>query len=238
MTTQEYNQELGALRSNMSLTIHSQYAHKLWNGRPVIKEGRDVVKPQILSMPICLAKLSQIQKDAASDDPYADLYLIEFEERVLASSQRMKELINEIADIYADNVPENMNIEGALNVAPIEYPIFVNSQLGYKLIYLLADFDVLARLIQTAAHIALITRKQSRDWLEAGARLLRQCFGIVETYRSLGITRQDVRENTARYQEVLKNIGMPLPEDVLSGEKRAEFAPEIRIDYSDAEIDN
>lgn len=71
---QPNNQELGALRSEITLTLHSQYALKLWNGRPILRDELtdNIVKPQIPSMPNCLSILSQIQKDASNDDPYAD----------------------------------------------------------------------------------------------------------------------------------------------------------------------
>ncbi|WP_419852292.1 PFL_4669 family integrating conjugative element protein [Actinobacillus pleuropneumoniae] len=225
---QENEQELGALRSVMTFTIHSQYASKIWNGRQLVREGKEVVKAQILSMPNCLALLSQIQKDSANDDPYADWYLIQFEEKVLKYADEMKRYINQIVDIYADQVPDNMDIQGALNIRPLVYPIYINSQLGYKLIYLLADFDLLARSVQTASHIALMTRRQAQEWLEAGAKLIRQCFGVVENYRHSGITRQDVAENNERYKEAVKRFKLTLPADILSGERRAEFAPVIR----------
>ncbi|MDP8189095.1 TIGR03761 family integrating conjugative element protein [Pasteurella skyensis] len=235
--TQEHEQELGVLRSVMTFTIHSQYAAKIWNGRPIVREGKEIIKAQILSMPNCLALLSQIQKDAANDDPYADWYLLQFEEKVLKHSEEMKKYINQIVDIYADRVPENMDIQGALNINPITYPIYANSQLGYKLIYLLADFDMLARSVQTASHIALMTRRQAQEWLEAGAKLIRQCFGVVENYRHSGITRQDVIENNERYKESIKRFRLTLPESILTGERRAEFAPTIRNQANVAEID-
>lgn len=39
---------------------------------------------------------------------------------------------------------------------------------------------MLARSVQTASHIALMTRRQAQEWLEYGAKLIRQCFGVVE----------------------------------------------------------
>ncbi|MGX3020346.1 PFL_4669 family integrating conjugative element protein [Ursidibacter sp. B-7004-1] len=226
----QYNQELGALRSEITLTLHSQYALKLWNGRPILRDELtdNVVKPQIPSMPNCLAILSQIQKDAAGDDPYADWYLIQFEEKVQKHTEDMKELIVKLIDIYQDQLPENIDISRCANINPVTIPIFVNSQLGYKLIYLLSEFDMLARSTMTACHIALMSRAESHEWLEAGASLLRKCFGVTSSYRHSGITRQDVRENNSRYQETVKRLQLELPADVLAGEKRAMFAPMIR----------
>ena len=231
----QYNQELGALRSEITLTLHSQYALKLWNGRPILRDELtdNVVKPQIPNMPNCLAILSQIQKDAAGDDPYADWYLIQFEEKVQKHTEDMKELIVKLIDIYQDQLPENIDISRCANINPVTIPIFVNSQLGYKLIYLLSEFDMLARSTMTACHIALMSRAESHEWLEAGASLLRKCFGVTSSYRHSGITRQDVRENSSRYQEAVKRLQLELPADVLTGEKRAMFAPMIRTQQTD-----
>lgn len=226
----QYNQDLGALRSEITLTLHSQYAVKLWNGRPILRdtETDNVVKPQIPSMPNCLSVLSQIQKDAAADDPYADWFLIQFEEKVLGHIDEMKALIQRLIDVYESQLPENIDISRCANITPVTVPIYVNSQLGYKLIYLLSEFDMLARSTMTACHIALMSRAESHEWLEAGASLLRKCFGITSSYRHSGITRQDVRENNSRYKEAVQRLKLELPEEVLSGEKRAIFAPMIR----------
>lgn len=235
--TQKNEQELGALRSVMTFTIHSQYASKIWSGRQIVRDGKEIVKAQILSVPSCLALLSQIQKDAANDDPYADWYLLQFEEKIFKHAEEMKKYINQIIEVYADHVPENMDIQATFNVNPLTYPIYINSQLGYKLLYLLADFDMLARSVQTASHIALMTRRQAQEWLEYGAKLIRQCFGVVENYRHSGITRQDAIENNERYKECVKRFKFTLPDDILSGERRAEFAPIIRNQNNVTELE-
>ncbi|WP_101776057.1 PFL_4669 family integrating conjugative element protein [Pasteurella oralis] len=227
MTTLQ-NQHLGALRSNITLTLHSQYATKLWQGRPMIREGKKVIKPQILSMTSCLAILSQIQKDAANDDPYADFFLIQFEDMVLKNTEEMKVLVNKLLDIYSDDIPDNINIQSCTNIEPVQYPIYADSPLAYKLIYLLCEFDTLAKSAMTAAYIALMTKAESRQWLEAGAVLLRRCFGVIENYRHTGITRQDVKVNSTLYKDAVKRFKIELPEDVISAQKRAKFAPEIR----------
>lgn len=233
--TQNQEQEIGALRSEITLTLHSQYATKLWQGRPVVKEGKKIIKPQILSIPNCLAILTQIQKDAANNDPFADLYLINFEEMVLKNATEMKDLIDQLMNMYADNIPDGINIQTCTNITPVTYPIYVNSPLGYKLIYLLCDFDMLAKTAMTASYIAIMTKSEAREWLEAGASLLRRCFGVIANYRHTGITREEAINNTARYQEIAKRFNLELPKDVLLGERRSEFAPDI---YTNNKEDN
>ncbi|STY61304.1 integrating conjugative element protein, PFL_4669 family [Mannheimia haemolytica] len=76
--------QLGPLRSEITFTLHTQYAHKLWMGRPMIRNGEGkVTQSSIISVPNCFAMLTQIQRAASEDDPYADDYLIQFEESVI-----------------------------------------------------------------------------------------------------------------------------------------------------------
>lgn len=68
--------QLGPLRSEITFTLHTQYAHKLWMGRPMIRNGEGkVTQSSIISVPNCFAMLTQIQRAASEDDPYADDYL-------------------------------------------------------------------------------------------------------------------------------------------------------------------
>lgn len=236
MTTQ-LDPQLGPLRSEITFTLHTQYAHKLWLGRPLVRnEDGKVTQSSIISIPNCFAMLTQIQRAAAEDDPYADDYLIQFEESVINYRKEIQKLTNDIVKLYAKMLPEGISIERCSNISPISYPIYVNSQLGYQLLYLLGDFDGLARSVMTAAHIAIISRSEAQDWIEAGAKLIRKCFGIVERYKHSGITRRDYQENNARYQAAVKRMGYTLSDGVLSGEHRAEFAPFIKQSSVDEDV--
>ena len=58
--------------------------------------------------------------------------------------------------------------------------------------------------------------------------MIRRAFGILETYKHSGITRQDALENNARYEAAVKRMKYTLTPDVLSGATRATFAPIIK----------
>ncbi|MDO9735049.1 AcaB family transcriptional regulator, partial [Glaesserella parasuis] len=70
------------------------------------------------------------------------------------------------------------------------------------------------------------------------AGLIRKCFGVVDNYKNSGITRQDARDNNVRYQEAIKRLRFELPTDILSGEKRAMFAPNIKNQQAGSELDD
>lgn len=57
---------------------------------------------------------------------------------------------------------------------------------------------------------------------------MRKCFGVIENYKHSGITRKDAQEKNARYQAAVKRMGYEVPDYVLTGERRADYAPFIR----------
>lgn len=231
------NQKPGPLRSAPEITINTHHASKLWVGRSAIRnEQGKITRAGIISMPTCLSLLSQIQKASMNDDPYADDYLLRFESKVMEYRQEMQQIIDKVNYLYKEQIPASFHMENSVSVAPARYPLTFNSQLGYQLIFLFLKFDELACQVMAAAHIALMTRKDASDWIEAGAKLIRQCFGIVENYRHSGITRRDAAENNARYKAAVKRMKYELSPEMLSGEHRANFAPAIR--NTDAETEN
>ena len=220
------SQKLGSLRSEISITLHTQHATRLWQGSKEIRDqDGKVIKPRMLGVVGSLGAVARIQREAANNCPFADYYLIRFEDKIMDSHQQMKEMTQKLMHVYLDDLPENIDVQRCVNIAPITYDLHVNSPLGYKFAYLLSEYDNLAKLAMTAAYVALMTRKESREWLENGARLIRQCFGILDTYRSSGVTRAD---DLDKIQEAEKRLRVTLPADVLSGERRAIFAPDIR----------
>ncbi len=123
--------------------------------------------------------------------------------------------------------PPALTLSDNLNVQPLKLPLFVNSQLGFLAVYLLADFDQLARRLILAHHTALIDRKAMELWLDEGAHLLRSAFTLAQKYRYTGASRDDFAANNAVARSALEKYG-ELPRDVLEGTRRSRFAPPIQ----------
>ncbi|VEJ09367.1 PFL_4669 family integrating conjugative element protein [Actinobacillus delphinicola] len=211
--------QIGALQSEMIFTVHTRYTINVWLGR--------IAKHQI-TIPKAMGILTQVQRDASEDDPFADLFLLNFEKLILDSTDKMKTLIDALANILVDNLPEGIDISQCINVQPATFPIYLNSPLGYKLIYIVSDFDLLAKTALTSRHIGILTHSEMKEWISSGSQLLRQLLGMVKNYRHTGLTRQDVLDNNTRYQEVMKNFNLEaLPEGVLDRSLRSGFAPLI-----------
>jgi integrating conjugative element protein (TIGR03761 family) len=113
-----------------------------------------------------------------------------------------------------------------LNVRPISLPLFVNSQLGFLAVYLLAQYDELARRLLLAHHTALIDRRTLERWLDEGAHLLRSTFTLAQQYRYSGTQRDDFAANNAAARAAREKYG-EMPTDVLEGTRRSRYAPPI-----------
>jgi integrating conjugative element protein (TIGR03761 family) len=94
-------------------------------------------------------------------------------------------------------VPAALSLGENLNVQPVKLPLFVNAQLGFAAVYLLADYDDIARKLILAHHTALIDRSTLERWLNEGAHALRSLFSLAQQYRYSGCTRDDFAAKNA-----------------------------------------
>lgn len=213
---------LGSLRSQMNITLHTHHAARLWFGR---RQQQGQTSHPIIGMPRFISIMDQMKNAAAQNDPYADLWLIRMEEKVQQAREAMTEL-QESVDKQLKSVPAAISIQDNLNVQPLTLPLFIGCQLGYLGVYLLTEYDTLARRILLANHTAMIGRRQMEKWLDEGAHLLRSVYGLAQQYRHAGVTRDDIAANNARAREAIEKFG-ELPQDVLEGTNRSNFAPPL-----------
>jgi hypothetical protein len=94
-------------------------------------------------------------------------------------------------------------------------------------VYLLADYDNVARRLILAHHTALIDRSTLERWLNDGAHALRSLFSMAQQYRYSGTQRDDFAANNAAARAAREKYG-ELPRDVLEGTRRSRFAPPIQ----------
>ena len=73
-------------------------------------------------------------------------------------------------------------------------------------------------------------RRDGEIWIDEGAHLLRSLFGLAQLHRFSGASRDDFAANNARAEnarEMYKRYG-DIPQDILEGTRRSNFAPPIR----------
>lgn len=211
---------LGSLRSAMNLTLHTHHAARIWHGRKA-ENGHTA----ILGLTGFVNLMNKMKRGAEQDDPYSDMWIIRMEEK-LAEAKIEMQVIQDQLDAIMASLPEALSIGDNLNVSPIKLPLFVNAQLGFKAVYLLTDYDDLVRRLLLAHHTAMIGRRDMEHWINEGAKIIRSVFGLAQQYKFSGATRDDMIANNARGREAREKFG-ELPQDVLEGTRRSEFAPPI-----------
>lgn len=216
----ELRMNLGALRSAMHLTLHTHHASRIWRGR-----ARTESRAGIIGLNGFISIMNRMKRGAEQDDPYSDWWMIRIEEKLDDSKKGLQVLREQVDQVLAD-VPAALTLGDNLNVQPLKLPLFINSQLGFLAVYLLADYDQLARRLILAHHTALIDRRAMELWLDEGAHLLRSAFTLAQQYRYSGAQRDDFAANNAVARAALEKYG-ELPQDVLEGTRRSRFAPPI-----------
>lgn len=211
---------LGSLRSAMSLTLHTHHASRIWHGRAA-SDG----KPGIVGLNGFIAIANKIKRGSEQDDPYSDWWMLRIEEKLTQTKDTLQALREQVDQALAD-VPPALSLGENMNVQPVRLPLFVNAQLGFLAVYLLADYDDLARKLILAHHTALIDRGTLERWLNEGAHSLRSLFSLAQQYRYSGATRDDFAAKNAVARAALEKFG-ELPQGVLEGTLRSRYAPPI-----------
>jgi integrating conjugative element protein (TIGR03761 family) len=214
----ELQLNLGSLRSAMSLTLHTHHASRIWHGRAKA-EG----VASIIGLNGFVSIMNKMKRGAEQDDPYSDWWMLRVEDKLAQTKASLQTLREQVDQALAD-VPSALSLGENLNVQPVKLPLFVNAQLGFMAVYLLADYDDLARRLILAHHTALIDRSTLERWLNEGAHALRSLFSLAQQYKYSGAQRDDFAANNAVARAAREKYG-ELPQDVLEGIRRSRFAP-------------
>lgn len=220
MANEPLQLNLGSLRSAMALTLHTHHASRIWHGRAPA-EGR----PGIIGLNGFISIMNKLKRGAEQDDPYSDWWMLRIEEKITDTKTRLQVLREQVDQALAD-VPPALSVGENLNVQPVKLPLYVSSQLGFMAVYLLADYDDLARRLILAHHTALIDRSTMERWLNDGAHALRSLFSLAQQYKYSGAQRDDFAANNAVARAAREKYG-ELPQDVLEGTRRSRFAPPL-----------
>src|SRR5690606_31371183 len=119
----------------------------------------------------------KIKRGAEQDDPYSDWWMLRIEEKLEQTKATLQSL-HEQVEMALSGVPGAISLGENLNVQPVRLPLFVNAQLGFAAVYLLAEYDDIARKLILAHHTALIDRSTLERWLHEGAQSLRSSFTL------------------------------------------------------------
>lgn len=157
--------QIGSLRSDVALTLHTYHAARIWTGRQ-----KSDAKHSILGLSGFCAYVNRMHRGAAQDDPYSDWWLLQIEEKVESCQAALKAIDQRLDDVMA-KLPATLDISENLSVTPVKVPLFISNPLGFKAVYLLTNYDELARRILLAQHVGLVGRRD----MESGSTKVRRC---------------------------------------------------------------
>lgn len=214
----DYTFNMGPLRSAIHIQLHTHNATRLWTGRRATENG----PAPIIGMPRFIEILNQMRIATEHNDPYADLWMLRMEEKLVQSRKLMQVMLDQAKAMFSE-LPEGIDIENCFNVQPARFLLFINAPLAYQGVYMLTDFDQLARQLLLASHIAIISRREMHNRLNNGATVIRSAFSLAQKYHGSGLTRQDFIDDTPHARAAIERLG-PLPEAILSGKLRSSFS--------------
>ena len=210
----------GALRGGVRLRLETEKAQRLLHGR---RAGDG--KPMIVGLMLFAAKVGRIWEAAAQDDPYADWWLLDIEHELQMAKEGIAAYRKRVRQAL-ESAP-SVDIAVAVSLEPVEIELRFGTPYGFMGSYLLADYDQLVREALTARHVALMDREATERLIQEGGRAVRRAFNASDGYRYLGLTREDVRQGTAKARKAKELMG-EVPAPVVEGRMRARHAPPRR----------
>ena len=216
------------LRGKARLEIHTRPAQAVFFGRKkqiVTKEnGEEVVRHEIHGVISFARNIRRVTDGAISDDPYADLKLLEIEDAFRdAEAVLHKQTEKAVALLQGKDF---IDIEIALSQQPVVHELTFRSPYSHWASRLVSQFDTMAMAILSARHFGILEKGSVEKELGLAKQLLRGRFILPSTYKFSGAKRDDIINETKRGRLTLKNFGA-VPEDVLMRERLPDFGPNV-----------
>ena len=139
-----YRLNIGSLRSDVKLTLHTHHAARIWMGRP-----KSDLKPGIIGLSGFCSVVNRISRGAQQDDPYSDWWMILLEDKISESKQGLKDIEARL-DTAMTTLPPAISISENLSIQPISMPLYISNPIGFQAVYLLTGYDEIVRRILLA----------------------------------------------------------------------------------------
>jgi integrating conjugative element protein (TIGR03761 family) len=254
--------DLGVLRSEQQIQLHTSQAITLWNGEkrsslnadePVGSESNGIQKKGRRYTPHNMRMVAQaamlMEGDIKNDNPFADYWFDMVFSRVEALQSDITEKLAQLNTFLESKLPENFSFSMTTSKNPVTYSVRSGSVMYYRFLFLILTIDKYIRRVKQAEHYGSIPRETARVYLRSSADECRKVISACATYRHYEVTRDDVATNNQRAREAAefyeKLSIVPTPEHI-KGTLRNPFAPEVHtaahrenadrsVDYSDSD---
>ena len=221
--------QLGALRSTITIQLHTFHACRLWEGVNINDDnhadesnGRPFNRP---GMRVFMSNMHQTTVASGMWDPYADKHMLDIEQAIAKARQTLLEQKQTISAVLSQ-VPSSISMTDNLSVNPRQFPVISATPLAFQGSYLVSDFDELIRSILLASHVGLIGNVDKKLLIRDAARVVRSVFDKSRRYRFTGLTRADYVLGGAKVLAAIERNGV-LSAGILDGTLRSQFSPPL-----------
>ena len=195
------------------LALHTHIGQMLFLGRRMTLRKHEIVGV------IRFASQMRLMWDAIShDDPYADWWLIKIEKSLKSAKRQITGSHAQLLKRFTSL--DELDWPTVSSSKPLQVPLAFSNPYGYQGAYLVLEVDKLARTVISARHFGLIPNRELVRLLAMAGRCVRRAFMPTMQYKSIGVTRDDIRRQT-RLAVAAKDLMGKVPEDVLDGRSKA-----------------
>ncbi len=206
----------GRLDGETYINLQTDQAVGLLRGRP-----KDEKRGPIIGLIGFASQLGPIWTAALENDPYAEWWLYNIEQKIEKCSSELLQFQEELTD-KLDNLT-GLEIEIAKSTSPTRIEIHFTVPLAFLAAQMLTGYDRLSRIYITAKHVGVTDKSISKKYWAAGSRV-RGAFTSGIGYHSTGITWDDLLNNTPLAKKACAKMG-EIPDYFLSGEKNCSLLP-------------
>lgn len=174
--------------------------------------------------------LNKIMVAAAQDDPYADQLIYDIHREYLKCEGIIKTAENYLQKIAKSKFRNGVSGEIKDPAHTNAYDVKLRTEIGKLLVWKIKEADELIRFNLFATNIGIITSAAAKNTNKEIANAFWRVLGMVFRWKSTGITRADIKQQTKRAidaKEINKQI--EISSTVFDESARSTFAPDIIV---------
>ena len=217
LAVEQSESSIGALQGEVWLTVQTYQAQSLIRGRRS-SEG----KPAIVGLIGFADRLKSLWQAVRFDDPYADWWLVKVEEAIAASRSQLQQVQEQLEAFPA--LHGGLEFAIAKSSKPQRVSLQFANPYAFRAAQMLAEFDQMLCAVMTFRHLGVDLPTSLDEQVNASGRWVRRVFAVPQSYQSLGVCRDDLRQHTARAERAREQMG-ELPIEILSGERLPSLRP-------------
>jgi integrating conjugative element protein (TIGR03761 family) len=255
-TTPKRGVELGKLRSEQEIQLHTRQGIALWNGEktdtassePVRRGAADDEESIITTegehedakrkgrrfhhhnMRMVAQAAMMIEGDIKQDNPFADYWFDQLIRKVDELQQDIADKLDHLNAFLESKLPASFSYSNAISTKPVTFSVRSGSVVYYRFLFLVLAIDKYVTRVMQATHYGVITTPAKNSNLGEVVRQCRSAISMCASYRHYDVDRNDIAANNQRARDAFehyKKLQIIPTQEHIEGTVRNQFAPEI-----------